>query len=221
MRNPQRAGKHTYISFGRSGAPTRDVISISRAADPSDERLVNDAQQGDVIALDTLFRRYYPDVIRFGAYLTSDCESAADLAQEAFLTAMMRIHRLKDGGFLPWIIQIMKYKYCSQLRLQRWHSLERLLEESPAVELSLLSALDAGVDQVGERDHIAQTLEVMSPILRAALLQRHVAGASTSTIASITGVSQAAAQRRAHRAETEFTRQYALIDTSDQRAPAS
>lgn len=48
------------------------------------DELLNRLEQGDAEALDELIRMYYPEILRYCLWHTSDRQSAEDAAQETF-----------------------------------------------------------------------------------------------------------------------------------------
>jgi len=91
-----------------------------RPALPQDPQLVVDAQLGDVAALAALYEAHAPRVRRFCYGLVRHEEEAADLASEAFLTAMERLGTLKDPRAFPaWLLMIARNKVLDHLRVSR------------------------------------------------------------------------------------------------------
>ena len=65
---------------------------------PTDERLVARARQGDQEAFGELVDRYRDMVYGLGYHLTGDFEAARDLAQEAFVQAFVKLGQLREPG---------------------------------------------------------------------------------------------------------------------------
>jgi len=87
-----------------------------------DATLVVRAREGDVTAFETLVRRYQVPVYRIAVRILPDTCSAADTAQEAFVTAWRRLYEVKaEQAFAAWLYRINVTRALSTLRTVRPH----------------------------------------------------------------------------------------------------
>lgn len=112
-----------------------------------EEELVQRARQGDLEAFNRLILAYQSQVYALAYRLLGDAESAADAAQESFLSAFQHIARFRKGSFRAWLLRITAnfcYDVLRKRRTRPQSSLESLdssearfpsgeSEEDPAV----------------------------------------------------------------------------------------
>ncbi len=68
-----------------------------------------------------LVEEYYESLYRYAYRLSGTAADAEDLTQEAFCTAQMKLHQLRDPGRAkPWLFSIVRNGYLHRLR-QRKH----------------------------------------------------------------------------------------------------
>jgi len=97
----------------------------------TDSELVALARNGDKNAFGLLAQRYQMPMQRFALRLTSEEESAPDLAQEAMLQAYLSLGSLRDPArFKSWLYGIMLNVYRNRLRDRKiaFFSLEAIME---------------------------------------------------------------------------------------------
>jgi RNA polymerase sigma-70 factor (ECF subfamily) len=180
---------------GVSSPPGEDVVGLARA--------------GDAKARAQLVDAYYALLLRYLVHLTNDRELAADLTQDAFLTAFQCVDQLKrDAAFAPWLYRIARNAWYSRLRrrrIRRAISLDWLQALGDRPETS--APLDA-IEHYAEQHDVREAMAALSPADREVLVLRHVAGFGGREIGGILGVSAGAAQRRLNRAEERFRAHY-------------
>lgn len=128
------------------GAETRPATkrAPSEVLDPPDEDLVRRTQDGDPSAYDELVKRYKERVYAVTYHMTSNHETANDLAQEAFIRGYKYIHKFKgDSSFYTWIYRIAVN-----------HTINFLKRGRPKQETSL-DDVDSGI--YNDPDFIAAT----------------------------------------------------------------
>jgi RNA polymerase sigma-70 factor (ECF subfamily) len=85
-----------------------------------DAELINVALTGDREAYGVLVNRYMETLCGYALHLCGDYDTAADLAQETFITAYACLDRLKQpAAFSSWLLGILKNKYRNLGREQR------------------------------------------------------------------------------------------------------
>ena len=73
----------------------------------SDAELIDRARRGEVMAYETLVRRYQDAAVRT-AYVIAPDGDAEDAVQEAFVKAYRALDRFRDGSpFRPWLLRIV------------------------------------------------------------------------------------------------------------------
>jgi RNA polymerase sigma-70 factor (ECF subfamily) len=108
-------------SFGRP---------MTRAAEPTDEELVQAARAGDRPAFEQLVRRYQKPLYFLCHRYVHDHDAAADLAQRAFIRVLEKLDDLRDGNiFRSWLFRIGV-----NLALNHLRDHARFVEEATAPE---------------------------------------------------------------------------------------
>ncbi|MBK8021686.1 MAG: sigma-70 family RNA polymerase sigma factor [Chloroflexi bacterium] len=87
---------------------------------PDDEaQLVRAAQRGDLDAFNTLVLRYQDSAFTLAYRLLNDRAVAADVAQEAMITAFQRLRSLRGENFRAWLLRIVTNRCYDEMRRQR------------------------------------------------------------------------------------------------------
>jgi RNA polymerase sigma factor (sigma-70 family) len=108
-----------------------------------DERtLLDKARRGDVQAFNALVLEYQNQAYSLAYRILGESESAADAAQQAFLSAYQRLADLR-GEFRPWLMRIAANACLDELRRQK---------RRPTTSLEELSA---GEDGAGDGESLA------------------------------------------------------------------
>jgi len=71
-----------------------------------ERRLVDSAQRGDVESFNGLVRLYEGRVYNVCYRMLGDADSAADAAQDAFLSAFRNLRSFRGGSFRSWMLRI-------------------------------------------------------------------------------------------------------------------
>ena len=101
----------------RSDAPWSGILPGLACDTLDDATLVVRAREGDITAFETLVRRYRVPVYRIAVRILTDPASAADTAQEAFITAWRRLHDIKaEQAFAAWLYRITVTRALSAAR---------------------------------------------------------------------------------------------------------
>jgi RNA polymerase sigma-70 factor (ECF subfamily) len=98
-----------------------------------ERRLVETAQRGDVESFNALVRLYEGRVYNLSYRMLGDPESAADAAQDAFLSAFRNLRSFRGGSFRSWILRIATNTCYDALRVRK---------RRPSVSLDLDSGQD-------------------------------------------------------------------------------
>jgi RNA polymerase sigma-70 factor (ECF subfamily) len=154
------------------------------------------------LAFAILYERYAPGLCRYLIALTGDTDAAADLTQEAFLSAYVHLSELTEPDRFPaWLYQIAR----NELRMQQ--------RRAAIIHIRSIDSLPLGVvDRIAacQRPDVFTTCEAwdelqtalarLSPSHRNALLLNRVAGFTTVEIAEMLGIQHDTARKRVTRA---------------------
>lgn len=84
-----------------------------------ERRLIIAAQRGEVESFNALVRLYEGRVYNLCYRMLGDTESAADAAQDAFLSAYRNIHSFRGGSFRSWMLRIATNTCYDVLRVRK------------------------------------------------------------------------------------------------------
>ena len=182
------------------GMPPRPALALVpgfACAEPTaDVALLAAAREGDRAALQTIYARFAPSILRFLRDLTGQHALAADATHETFVRAFRKLSTLRDEARLgPWLFGIARHVHLEQRKLTRRevelgeHAASRPERLTP--ELVLLGNETAGVVQ--------QALAEMSIDRRTALLLRLDHHLAYDDIAALMGWSLAKVKVEIHR----------------------
>jgi RNA polymerase sigma-70 factor (ECF subfamily) len=196
----------TGLEFGVPRARRGDAAdgeSPPRQARASldDATLVVRAREGDVIAFEDLVRRYRVPVYRIAVRILNDPGSAADTAQEAFVTAWRRLPEVRaEQAFAAWLYRIVVTRAVSTLRTVRPHV--PLDETAPARDRF------PGPEEHALANGLATALRCalnhLTPEQRACWILREMEGLSYEEVAAILHTTPGAVRGRLHRARPQL-----------------
>lgn len=81
--------------------------------------LINDAQAGDLDAFNTLILHYQDSVFNTALRILGDEDLAADVSQEAFLSAFRSITSFRGGSFKAWLMRTVTNACYDELRRKK------------------------------------------------------------------------------------------------------
>jgi RNA polymerase sigma-70 factor (ECF subfamily) len=162
------------------------------AAGGADSELLRAAQEGSADAVETLVRRYW-DVAHRAAYLiVQDSAAAEDIAQEAVLAAVQRIHRFdRRRPFGPWLHRIVANRSIDWVRARK----RRAEVATEAADAALVAATRA--DRLPE--DVVAALAMLDPEDRAVVVLRHLLDYNSREIARMLGVPPGTVRTRLRR----------------------
>lgn len=172
-------------------------MASERAAEISDETLMDRYARGDAEAFEELFVRYQGRAYAFFLRRTGSEDRAADLYQDLFL----RIHRAReryDPGrpFAPWFFQIARRLLIDSLRRSSRSAEDHLAEET--VPAGRPECDPEG--RVAAAEEAVAILEQLSGVERYVLVSAKVHGREYAELAGELGKSVAAVKKLASRA---------------------
>jgi RNA polymerase sigma-70 factor, ECF subfamily len=166
-----------------------------------DATLVVRAREGDATAFETLVRRYREPVYRIAVRILPDSCRAADIAQEAFVTAWRRLPEIKaEQAFAAWLYRITVTRALSALRAVRPYV--------PLDELAAASDRFPGPEEHALADGLAAALRCalnrLTPEQRACWVLREMEGLSYEEVATVLHTTPGAVRGRLHRARPQL-----------------
>lgn len=158
-----------------------------------DAQLITDSQRGDVRAFNLLVERYQVRIYNLCYRMLNDSEAAADVTQEAFLSAFRNIKRYRGGSFPAWLMRIATNACYDQLRVRQRRptsSIDALLEDEEHAPRQFEDQSEAP-DERSMRNELAaeiqRTLAELEPDQRVAIIMSDIQGLSYDEISSATG----------------------------------
>ena len=163
---------------------------------------IEQALQGDREAFGQLVRAYERPVYNLTYRMLGDPVEAEDAAQETFLRAYAKLATYQPGRkFVNWLLSIASH-----------HCIDRLRRKSRAPQLSLDGPLppqwlashapspDQTVDRKQQQAQVRQSLDLLPPDYRAAIILRYWYSLSYREIARVMDTTESAIKSRLHRA---------------------
>lgn len=137
---------------------------MNRLTRDDDDELIARSQRGDVDAFNQLVLRYQQTMFAVIYRTLGDYDAAADVTQEAFLSAFRGMQSFRGGSsFRAWLLRIGSNAACDHWRrVQRRpaESLESLTEDDEGQAVSALAALaTAGIEGNPEERILTQELQ--------------------------------------------------------------
>ncbi len=153
-------------------------------------RLIKLAQEGDLTAYNRLVLLHQEAVYNVVYRLMGDAAAAADITQDAFLSAYHAINRFTEGHFKAWLMRIATNACYDEFRRRKRRpqtSLEEITDvnESPG----FLQSDEPGPEQMRQQRELAQAIQNCLKALpedqRVAVVLCDVEGYDYNEIASI------------------------------------
>jgi RNA polymerase sigma factor (sigma-70 family) len=181
-----------------------------------DAALVRAARTGDRHAFATLVERHYGLLLATCRRATGDPQTAADAAQEAVVTALLGLDRLRqDDRFAPWLVGI-GLNLCRRALHERarWARLDGLDPAAPG----------PGPDEAAHAAQIAAqvraAIAALPPGQRAAVTLFHLGGLSHAEVAGHLDTRPGAVKTRLHKARATLRRALTDIHREEFGMPA-
>ena len=169
--------------------------------------LIIDAQKGDVNAYNTLVLHYQNQAFSIAYRIMGDSDSAADAAQEAFISAYRAINSFRGGSFKAWLFRIVTNACYDELRRRKRRpkaSLDALYVEDASPDMPALTSSIENPESYAQRmdlqSAILDCLQGLSEDQRAVAVLSDVEGFSYEEIATIIGAALGTVKSRLSRA---------------------
>lgn len=123
---------------------------------PEDEQaIIRRAQRGDLDAFNALVAAYQDSAYTLAYRIMGETHSAADAAQEAFITAYRRLNTYRGGSFRAWMLRITTNQCYDELRRR---------QRRPAVSVEELGDEPALPDDADTPEEVVQQRELQRAI---------------------------------------------------------
>lgn len=172
----------------------------------NESALIAAAVRGNVTAFNTLILHYQDRVYSLAYRILGERESAADAAQDAFITAYRRLETYRGGSFRAWLFRVTTNTCYDELRRLKRRPAESL-EELPGAENDdgpPLVADNPSPEQAAQQAELARAIERCISGLqteqRAVLVLSDVEGFNYQEIADMIGANLGTVKSRLSRA---------------------
>jgi RNA polymerase sigma-70 factor, ECF subfamily len=184
-----------------------------------DERLIQNAQQGDLPSFNTLVTRHQRSVYNVCLRMLRDSALAEDAAQDTFIKAWTSIGTFRGGLVRPWLLRIATNRCYDILRSQGRRpasSLDAELVESEPQWTSQTAIAEHPEGHATRRElsaYLERALGELPDDQRLAIILSDVQGHSYDEIAQITEVAVGTVKSRIFRARARL-RELVLAETN-------
>lgn len=193
------------MDLGQAGIGSDGPVAVAPHA--LDQERVARAKRGDLTAFNQLVLAYQELAYNVALRLVGDADLAADVTQEAFLSAYRHLGQFQSGSFRAWVLRIVTNGSYDALRARKRHpdqSLDDLVEESsfdlpdPA---ELPEKLSLRREQIEGINVALQTLPIEQ---RTVLTLYDIHGLSYEEITAVLDVNLGTVKSRLHRARSRL-----------------
>ncbi|MCA9949689.1 MAG: sigma-70 family RNA polymerase sigma factor [Anaerolineales bacterium] len=174
-----------------------------------EERLIQQAKQGDIDAYNRLVMHYQQMVYNVTYRIMGEPQAAEDASQEAFISAYKALHSFRGGSFKSWLLRIATNACYDELRRRKRRpqsSLDELTEDNES--FSFLSSSDIGPEGQSQQLEMMRAIEHCLAGLpddqRVTTVLCDVEGYDYQEIADITRVSLGTVKSRMSRARAKL-----------------
>lgn len=181
-------------------------------AGTDEQSLIATAQRGDLEAFNTLVLRYQDAVFSVTYRIMGDEPSAADAAQDTFITAYRRLETYKGGNFKAWLLRVATNTCYDALRYHKRRPATHLddlvsedYDDGPPIPDDSITPEQA-VQQRELNDAIQDCISQLKEDQRVVLVMSDVQGYSYQEIAETASVQLGTVKSRLSRARTALRR---------------
>ena len=198
-------------------------------SDIAEVGLVERSRRGDADAFNLLVEKYQQQVYNFALRMLGSAEAAADVTQEAFLSAFRNMARFRGGSFRGWLFRIVSNACYDELRSRQRQpstSLEALMEDS-GNPIDFPNGAESPEDRTLRLElawYLQRALQALPPDQRMVVLLCDVHGLSYEEIAEVTGTNLGTVKSRLSRGRAhlrDYLRQHSELLPSVYRQRSS
>ena len=169
---------------------------LKRTEEPSEEQIVEAAQNGHLDSFAALYNRYYSSMAALAYSVLADTQLSEDAAQETFAIACRDLPKLKSKDkFAAWLAGI-----CRNIARQMYRS------KDGHVALNEIAPAQDKDDKQQCRDVVQQALRKLRPFEREPVVLRYYNGLSHAEISGILGISTQAVHGRLTRVKRKIAK---------------
>ncbi len=172
-----------------------------------EQTLIQSARRGSLDAFNALILRYQDNVYSVAYRIMGDSQSAADAAQEAFITAYRRLDTFRGGSFRAWMLRIATnhcYDELRRLKRRPAVSVEELgdpdSDEGPNLPDENTDTPEEIAQQRELQRAIAQCIDSLGQDQRTVLVLSDIEGLDYQEIANVVGANLGTVKSRLSRA---------------------
>lgn len=192
----------------------------SALADLPDAQLVGLGAEGDVQALEILYRRHAAFAINLATRIEGSPRDVEDIVHDAFLRAFERLRDLTDrSAFRGWLGSIVVHAVRSRMRRGKLLNLLGLGRASEPVDLDALASPEASPHVRAQLAQIYALLRTLPSDERIAWTLRCIEGHELEAVAGLTRCSLATVKRRITRAQRFLDEHF--VDPTGKEEPVS
>ncbi len=177
-----------------------------------DVALVEKVRGGDLLAYDTLVRKYERQVFRISQHIVQNREDAEDVMQDAFLKAYEKLDQFQGNSkFYTWLVRIAVNESLMRLRKRRAGRMVSIDEDIETEEGSMPRDFadwapnpEQNYNQSELASILKETIQALSEGFRLVFVLRDVEGLSTEETAQALGLSVPAVKSRLLRARLQL-----------------
>ena len=174
-----------------------------------EEKLINQAQKGDLTAFNRLVLEYQNMAYSVAYRIMGDPASSEDAMQEAFISAYKAIKRFRGGSFKSWLMRIVTNSCYDELRRRKRRpqsSLDELTDEYGDFDFMATDNPGPEKSQTGQElmQAIEECLQSLPDDQRIAAVLRDVEGYEYKEIADIMSTSLGTVKSRLYRARNSL-----------------
>ena len=175
-----------------------------------DERLVKNAQRGELASFNTLVTRHERAVFNVCLRLLRDAASAEDAAQDTFVKAWTSLDQFRGGMFRPWLLRIASNRCYDILRARGRRPADSLDAQPYEIEpewTSQSQQAEHPENFATRRElsfHLERALATLPEDQRLAVILADVQGYGYEEVAAVTGVALGTVKSRISRARARL-----------------
>jgi RNA polymerase sigma-70 factor (ECF subfamily) len=175
-----------------------------------DERLVKNAQKGELASFNTLVTRHERAVFNVCLRLLRDAASAEDATQDTFVKAWTSLDQFRGGVFRPWLLRIASNRCYDILRARGRRPADSLDAQPYEIEPEWTSQAPPAEHPetfATRRElsfHLERALAALPEDQRLAIILADVQGYGYEEVAAVTGVALGTVKSRISRARARL-----------------
>ncbi|MCC6694289.1 MAG: sigma-70 family RNA polymerase sigma factor [Candidatus Hydrogenedentes bacterium] len=179
-----------------------------------DDTIIEKVLAGNAEQFGILVQRYLPTVQAIAYSRLSNPADVDDVAQETFLRAYQNLNQLRERRkFAAWLVSIARNMSSAFLRQRGRDALVKTAAEPAA------HSVEPDFARMELSRAIREEVEKLDPEAREIVLLKYFAGKTSSEIASILEISDAAARKRLQRAREKLGERLLALFQDDTAAP--